>query len=519
MKYPHSSDYVIVGSGFGGAFLAYHLAKKGKEVLVLERGVWPVRDESSWDENLLLLPTPMYRGHTPILADQNGGAVQELWPEDTVGGLSTMYGCVALRMRAEDFLGAPKEHGSHRDPSTSWPVTYQEYEPYYAEAERLQHVAGISGEDITEPPRSSGFPQKPPSLPLPSRRIWDAAEALGLHPSHLPLAINFDGRRKTGKCIRCSTCERFLCRIQAKSDLSTVVLPEAMSFGARVLADTRVLGVNTTGSRANSVDVIHQSSGRRWTITTNHVVLSAGALGSPYLLLSSGIKGAGGGGDLIGRYLTRHSNCVSTALRATRDNPENEFQKHVLIPDYYHGGPNGNSGPEGPWGIIQQVQIPNGGFIRAEAPKGLKSIAATAQPHLSALLCIAEDIPQASNRVYVDPRRTDRFGQASLMVHHRYLPRDSQATQALARVARRILRRTGAIPVYTHTIETYSHAVGTCRFGKDRDSSVLDPECRVWGFENLYVVDGSFMPSGGSVNPSLTIGANALRVGAIMTGE
>lgn len=516
MDFPSSSEYVIVGSGFGGGFLAFQLAKAGREVLVVERGRWPVRDESCWDENLLHLPTPLYKGHTPIVADEASGSLDEIWPEDTVGGLSTMYGAASFRLREEDFLGAPLPESASRDPATVWPLAYRDLEPFYEEAEAILHVAGIQGEDISEPPRRAAFPQHPPELPPPARRVWRAAEGLGLHPAHLPLAINFDGRRGIGRCIRCDTCDRFLCRVEAKTDLAVTVLPEAMAHGARVLPDTRVLRISASGRRARSVDVLNQSSGEAWTIRADKVVVAAGALGSPYLLLSSGIRGEGGGGDLMGRFLLRHTNCVTVGLLPFRYNPELVFHKHVVIPDYYHGDPAGREEPEGPWGMIQQVHIPGKGFLRAESPKGWKTLTAMASPFLMGLLCIAEDIPQYSNRVYPDSGATDRFGQPAMRVFHRYSPRDRQAVTALAQVARRILRKAKAIPVYTHAIATYSHAIGSCRFGKDRDTSVLDPECRVWGMENLYVVDGSFMPAGGSVNPSLTIGANALRVGAIL---
>jgi choline dehydrogenase-like flavoprotein len=86
-------------------------------------------------------------------------------------------------------------------------------------------------------------------------------------------------------------------------------------------------------------------------------------------------------------------------------------------------------------------------------------------------------------------------------------------------VAKKILCAAGALPVYCFHINTFSHAIGTCRFGDNASTSVLDPECRVWGIKNLFVLDGSFMPSGGSVNPSLTIAANSLRVAKILAAQ
>ncbi|MGD2122568.1 MAG: GMC family oxidoreductase [Gemmatimonadota bacterium] len=509
-------EYLVVGSGFGGAFSALQLSKAGKEVAVIERGVWPDRDESCWDESKLYYPIPKYRGHVPILVDQREGPLQEVWPEDTVGGMSTMYGAAAYRFREEDFLGAPDGETGGRDQSSAWPVDYATMEPFYLEAERIQHVAGVEGEDITEPPRSAPFPQKSPELSRPSKRIWDAAEKLGLHPAHIPLAINFDGNSPGKTCIRCDTCDKFLCRIRAKNDLTVVALPEAMAHGAEIVPDTRVVRINVSGDRAVSVDVIHQSTGRCQRIKAEYVILSCGAVWTPYLLLVSGIRSCGGGQNLIGRGLLRHANSVTTGLSITPVNPEHKLHKLVWIPDFYHGHPCPEKDPHGPWGTIQQIHIPGRLTLQANSPRGLKTAAATASGLLMGLLNIAEDERNESNRVFPDPSARDKFGQPMLRVFHRYSPRDIRARKALEREARKILRRADAVPSYTYLVESCSHATGTCRFGHNRESSVLDPDCRVWGFENLFVVDASFMPSSSSLNPSLTIAANAIRVSRAM---
>lgn len=512
MKSGKAYEYVIIGSGFGGTFAALELAKAGKEVLVLERGVWAERDDSCWDEDKLHFPTPRYRGHTPSVVDQWDGSLEEIWPDDTVGGMSTLYGAAAFRMREEDFLGTPMAGRKGRDPSTEWPIGYAELEPFYARAEEIQNVAGIQGEDITEPERSSPFPQPPPGLTPPSRRIWKAAEGLGFHPTHIPLAINFNGKSPGEECILCDTCDKFLCRIEAKNDLSVVGLPEALHHGAKLLTDTRATRINVESGRATSVDVINQTSGEQQTIRLKTLVMACGALGTPHLLLSSGIRSAGGGEALLGQGLMRHSNSVLAGLSPSRVNPKRQFHKLMWIPDFYHGNPSDPRGPEGPWGMIQQIQIPSKRLLQAGTPKGLKTITAAIGPFLMGLLSIAEDERQELNRVFPDPSKVDRFGQPVLRVFHRYSERDVKARKALERQARRIMLKAGALPVYAYSVESYSHALGTSRFGKDRASSVLDPDCRVWGYKNLFVVDASFMPSGGSVNPSLTIGANSLRV-------
>jgi choline dehydrogenase-like flavoprotein len=139
--------------------------------------------------------------------------------------------------------------------------------------------------------------------------------------------------------------------------------------------------------------------------------------------------------------------------------------------------------------------------------------------YLTGLLTIAEDQPQFNNRVVVDPTHTDRFGLPRLVVSHRYTKRDIAASRLLMQAARAVLRRAGAWACYQHQIRTFSHAVGTIRMGRDPRTSALDELGRFRGLDNLYVLDGSFMPRSAGVNPSLTIAANALRAAAFLVGS
>ncbi len=511
-----SCEFLIIGSGFGGAFAAHTLAQAGRDVCVVERGKWVVRDESCWDEVRLHLENPLYRGHAPVLINQKEGKLDEYWPDDTVGGMSTFYGAAAFRLREEDFFGSPVDNEPERDSSTRWPISYDDLAPFYDEAEKLQFVAGTMGDDITEPPRSKKFPQPAPLLSKPSQKIYDAATKLGLHPFHIPMAINFRGDCGKGKCVLCHTCDHYLCKVEAKNDLAVVVLPEAISAGAKVLDDTRVVKINLSRGKAVSAETVDQRTGTRFEIKAKYIVLACGALGSPHLLLSSGIDRETLSGELIGRFLMRHANGVVSGIAAKKTNPENVFHKQIAIIDYYFGDPEKKKQPSGNWGLIQEIHTPGKGVMKANVPFGLKNMAAFMSDFLLNLLCIAEDQPQYANRVFIDISSKDKFGMPALRVYHRYTKRDIEARNALYSVAKKILLAAGALPVYCFHIDTFSHAIGTCRFGENSSSSVLDPECRVWGIKNLFVLDGSFMPSGGSVNPSLTIAANALRVAKIL---
>jgi choline dehydrogenase-like flavoprotein len=175
--------------------------------------------------------------------------------------------------------------------------------------------------------------------------------------------------------------------------------------------------------------------------------------------------------------------------------------------------------PTGKLGTLQQVATPPVGLVMAHLPKVLGWIARPLVPNLTGLLAIAEDQPQRQNGVTVDFEKKDRFGLPQLCITHRYSERDVQARRALLTQGKRILRRAGSLATYVHHIKTFSHAVGTLRMGTDPSNSALDLDCRFRGVDNLYVVDGSFMPTSAGLNPSLTIAANALRVGALLTGR
>ena len=511
MKLAKKYDFIIIGSGFGGAMSAYKLMSKGYSVLIIEKGKRPLRDDSCWDEVRLHLKDPMYRSSTPFYVDQKNGKIETMWSDDTVGGMSTLYGAVSFRMREDDFNGPPLADKNERDLSCAWPYSYKDIAPYYSEAEKLLGIAGEKGSDITEPPIKGKFPQRANAVfSRPSKKLWKSAQDLGLHPFLLPMAINFDGKHGKGQCIRCSTCDHYLCKIEAKNDLSVAILPHLESKGVTLLSQSRALKINTVKNRAVSVDIANESTGEIYTIKADNIICSGGALYSPYILLCSKIDEITGNKN-IGHYLMRHINGVVAGVFPSVANPDKILQKQIGIPDFYFGDPEGKRKPYGPWGMIQDVSSIGKGVIKANSPAGLKNIAAFLSDYLINLLCIAEDTPNYNNRVFINNSAKDNFGMPTLHVYHRYSKRDIMARNALYKEAKRILRNAGALLFYSMPIETFSHALGTCRMGLNPETSVVDENCKVHGMKNLYVIDGSAMPSGGSVNPSLTIAALALK--------
>ena len=501
-------DAIIIGSGFGGSMIAYQLVNAGFKVLMLERGDWVKRGPHNWEADGTIDLTPYYTTETPykVLA---GGNRDVIGSYSCVGGPSVFYGTVSMRFREADFRANPVIVG---ESSACWPYTYKDLEPYYTRAEQILNIAGEAGTDPTEPYRSSPYPQKLNELSHTSRMIGNAAGKLGLRPFPLPLAINYSSPGGRNSCLACTTCDTFACAIEAKNDLATCVLPDLMEKGLELKANTVVTRLVTDGKRAIAVECFDKKTEQKSSYRGKRFVLSAGALGSPHVLLASDLQHLNPGGEVIGRYLMRHCNGIVFGLFPRHPNPAKQFHKQVGIQDFYFGHPS-IPNPPGKLGHLQQLQTPPMGLVEAYCPAPLGKLLSPLVERLTGLLVMAEDGPQSGNRVAIDRTQKDRFGLPQLTVTHHYTERDEAARLALTKKAKQILRKAGAWFFYIHKIETFSHAVGTVRMGRDPKTSALDPYCRFRGIDNLYVVDGSFMPTSAGLNPSLTIAANALRVG------
>jgi choline dehydrogenase-like flavoprotein len=501
-------DAIIIGSGFGGSMIAHTLVGAGQKVLMLERGDWVPRGPHNWAADGSVDLTPYYTLETPyrVLA---GGNRDIMGTYSCVGGPSVFYGGVSMRFREADFEIDPEIVG---DSCAQWPYTYADLEPYYTKAEQLLNVAGEHGHDPTEPYRNAPYPQRPNQLSHTSRMIEHAAQRLGLRPFRLPLAINYSSNGARTPCVACTTCDTFACAIQAKNDLATCVLADLLQKGLELKANTVATRLVAQNDRIIAVECHDKQTGEQHRYNVQTFILSAGALGSPHLLLASDLARFNPGGQTIGRYLMRHCNAIVFGFFPRQPNKAKQFHKQLGIHDFYFGHPTIRK-PTGKLGSMQQLQTPPVGLVKDALPKPLGQLLSPAVEHLTGLLVMAEDQPQYNNHVAVDRSKRDRFGLPQLTITHHYTERDYAACEALINKARQILRKAGALFFYVHKIKTFSHAVGTVRTGNDPKTSALDSYCRFRGIKNCYVVDGSFIPTSAGLNPSLTIAANALRVG------
>lgn len=498
-------DAIVIGTGFGGSMTAYQLVRAGMQVLMLERGDWVQRGPENWGLQGSVDLTPHYDSSSPMRV-ATGGNKKVMGLYSCVGGPSVFYGGVSFRFRERDF--EPEKEISANS-GAEWPLCYSDLEPYYSQAESILNISGEAGVDPTEPPRSIPFPQGPSPLAGISQQVKKGAERLGLRPFQLPLAINYSDKNRSS-CIHCTTCDTYACAIGAKNDLSVMVLPGLIERGLTLKANTVATRLNAENGRIQHVECVDKETGDRQQFEAGLVILSAGALASPQLLLASGLQVMNPGGSVIGRYLMRHVNAIIFGIFPGKADKENRFHKQLAILDYYYGHPECNLGK---LGSLQQMPTPPMGLVQNAIPGMFGKLLSYGVPLLTGLLAIAEDQPQFSNHIVVDLNQKDTFGLPQTVISHQYSERDLAALDILTRAAKKILSQSGALTHYVHHIRTFSHAVGTVRMGVDPNNSALDEYCRFRGIDNLFVVDGSFMPTSAALNPSLTISANALRVG------
>jgi choline dehydrogenase-like flavoprotein len=506
-----SYDVIVIGSGAGGGTLVHHLAPSGKRILLLERGDWLTREPSNWSAGDVFVDNRYVSPDTWFDANGNGFQPQVHY---FVGGATKLYGAALYRLREEDF----GELRHHDGISPAWPIGYDEMEPYYTAAERLYQVHGARGEDPTEPPSSAPYPFPAVSHEPRIQQLSDDLAALGLHPFHAPCGVMLnEANRPYSTCVRCATCDGFPCLVHAKSDAEVLAVRPALEYpNVTLLTNARAVALRTdsSGSEVSRVDV--ELNGEPATFSADLIVVACGAANSAKLLLASASErhpnGLANGSDQLGRNYTFHASQAVLAL-SKEENPT-VFQKTLGLNDFYFG----SDDFEYPMGNIQMVGKSSAPMYRGEKPLETK-LAPTrtldrVARHAVDFWLSTEDLPRPENRVTLD-----RDGRIRLS----YTPSNEEPKERLYQRLKSMLAHAGMesehlIPRHAYLkneipVAGVAHQAGTCRFGTDPHTSVLNVDCRAHEVDNLYVVDTSFFPSIGAVNPALTAMANALRVG------
>jgi choline dehydrogenase-like flavoprotein len=535
-------DVIVVGTGMGGGTLGHSLARSGRRVLFVEKGRStlpgvPMTIRSSMPEaaerragrSAEAYYDALARGgrSTDQIEDISGRFSRRMVPllGSGTGGSSALYGMVGERFFASDFT--PRQN--FRDPGDStvpeaWPITYDQMRPWYAAAEKLLGVRG-QRDPLRPEAAEAGLPAAPP-FSAENKPLVDYLTGRGLHPYHLPMACDYTEG--------CSGCEGFLCHQSCKNDAArNCVLPAVSEYGARLLPECRAVRLDADRTQVRQVICEHRSG--MLALKAKVVVLAAGALGTPVLLLNSRSgdwpRGLANDTDWVGRNLMRHlvdgikiwpppDSTVTDQNNSssTRSNRSRWRSAEIGLNDFYFW--------EGQrYGAVQSAGTvpPMEAFTNNPGwqPKVLRVMSPAVRPIYErffngglTLASIMEDLPYLDNRV-LPSDRPSLDGRQRLRIQYRLHPSEIERRATFLRLLKQVFEPFRKITMgLAKNNGNLGHVCGTCRFGTDPKTSVLDPQNRAHGVDNLYVVDASFFPSSAGLNPSLTIAANALRVAA-----
>ncbi len=504
-------DVVIVGAGMGGGAVAYELAHRGFNVLIVEKGFASLEQDKSGTVSSSENPDARLRhGYWPTrLATEIDNKASQIWPAlgCGFGGSTSLYAAALSRLEPMDFHERNLPDGG----KAGWPFSYEDLEPYYLKAEQLFSVCG------TKDPRmlSANYSlHNPPAMDARDRYFFTKFKEAGLNPYRLHNAIGYESG--------CTECAGTICISDCKgSAANRLIKPAAKTGQLSFVEKTQAIKIEADSQRVTHI-LMQQGSVER-KVKAKVFVLAAGALATPALLLSSKSdlwpNGVANENDVVGRNLMFHASdfvAVWPRAKANRSGPNRtialrdfyevdgvrlgEFQSMGLTAGYaeiltflHHAF---DSGPFRRMGLLRQ-------FLRVPAYLGSKMFS-----EASIFSTIIEDLPYTHNRVLADSNQPSGF-----QVKYNISDELRNRVYTMRRLLKERLAGVYSIVVNRDVTLNFGHACGTCRAGLNPESSVVDEYGRCHGIGNLYIADGSIMPTSGGTNPSLTIAASALRIG------
>ena len=557
-------DICIIGSGAGASPIAHQLSLAGAKVLVLEKGPWLTEKEFFKDE----LTISIHDAYNPKLTDEQHVIEEKYlnendqpfwqgektsdsgwswWNGNVVGGSSNFMSGYFHRLKPIDFR-LKSEFGTIKGANVEdWPISYDELEPYYAKVEREVGVSGRVVEHPHQEPRSTDFPY-PPIAELPmSSWIDKAAKKIGYHAIPVPRAILSRPAMGRKSCEYSGYCSSYGCSSGAKGSGRAALLNNAVASGnCTIKANAKVYKI--ASDEQGKITGVHyyDKIGRKKSVNAKIYVVACQAVETSRLLLASTGKkfplGLANNSGQVGKNLlfsgggtgqgdfnysdlsTQKVNelkvvgpFINRALQDwyqisdkdfTRAN-KNGQAKGGTIDFLFHQNPIARArGTQ--WAADESG---NEQLLWGEALK--QSLKKEFTSYKTLRFEVFNDwLPNDDCFVSLDKEVTDQWGDPVAKVRIGYHDHDLEVGEYLSKKAEKLLEALGAKNI-SSSVSGYPATnlmAGGCRFGHDAKTSVLNKNCRAHDVDNLYVTDGSFMPTGGSVPYTFTIYANAFRV-------
>jgi choline dehydrogenase-like flavoprotein len=541
-------DVCVIGSGAGGGPVAAALAEAGYRVVVLEKGPWFtekdfLRDEVVQVNRDTFVPDTRRDPHVVEHQLSDGTldvnrASQDGWNGVMVGGSSNLMSGFFLRMKPIDFHARSELGPVEGADVVDWPIAYEDLEPYY---DRVEKEVGVSGTVVPhrflEPRSTPDFPLRPLRVHPLAHEVENACKAMGWQAIPMPRAVLSEDRGERKTCTYTGLCGSYGCPTGAKGSSLAAWISRAVATGrcdVRARTTARRLVSDATG-KVVGVDVL-DADGKPGRVEAAVYVLAANPIESArLLLLSRGPKhpnGLANGSGRVGRTL------LSTTFGAgwgdfpyaklegkwpwiRSDEPwiNRCVQEFYVLENKALGRRKG--------GTIDFLRVHpnpiNGAYNvaidKSDAPlwgwplkKRLEYWFRESMHLRFELFC--EMLPLEQSRVLLDRDVKDAWGDPAARTSWRFHPRNRETASYLLEAGKQVLLKMGAedVTIPRFGWESSNLLGGTCRFGNDPKNSVLDRDCRAHDVDNLYVTDGSFLPTSGGVPFTFTIYANALRV-------
>jgi choline dehydrogenase-like flavoprotein len=529
-------DFVVIGSGAAGGIMAKQLSTAGFSVVVLEQGGWGKYgkeheyNKDEWlnrnvSEEDRLMSDPSRQRNTFRRTDKEKARPGTHSYGCVIGGGTVTYGGSSWRHLPYEFKELSMDHTIPSGTGMAdWPISYDEIEPFYQQAEWEMGISGLRVNSPFVAPMKKDYPVPPVPLKSSGALFNTAADKLGLTVVPGPLAIITKPYMGRAACVNCGICSGYGCQVKARSSSAVTMIPLAEKTGRceiRVRSYVHEISLDNNG-RVTGV-VYFDANKNAVRQKAKAVVLSAnGSESARLLLLSKSARfpdGLANSSGMVGKYLMTGNGATAHALF---DKPLNEYKGVISgagIVDYvpsdpkrgfYGGGRLTARGYQTPFDLGLDGLSP-------EAPRwgaGYKKALQEEANHRMTINCFVTQMPLETNRVDLDPDVRDDWGLPAMRITSSSHPDDFKNMEFFRQKSIDILQAAGAKKVWAPPIADTrggAHNRGTCRMGNDPKTSVVDKYHRSHDVPNLYIVDGSSMVTGGRNHPTLTIQALAFR--------